>query len=132
MPSADEIERARVAIYASFATTGRAPSVPELARAVNLDASQTRSALTALHSSRDIVLSPAALSTLSADPNSATHDTDGALIVMAHPFASIPLGFSVMGTDTPLVGRVRVGRVRSSVSRTMPSSRSGRNEVSWV
>lgn len=71
MPTDEDL---RLAIYRSFAATGRAP---ELAT----DA-ETRAGLHRLAEARHIVLD------------------DDDRIVMAHPFASIPLGFSVMGRDT--------------------------------
>lgn len=63
-------EDLRLAIYRSFAATGRAPVVEDMA------------ALERLAAARHVVL-----------------DGDGD-IVMAHPFAAIPLGFSVMGPAT--------------------------------
>jgi hypothetical protein len=82
MPSADQIEDVRLAVYAHFATSGRAPDIGELAAATGLPDLSTDAALRALHDSRDVVL-----------------DAHGR-IAMAHPFASVPLGFSVMGTRT--------------------------------
>jgi hypothetical protein len=67
-------EDLRLTIYRSFAKTGRAPELPA-------DAA-THAALHRLADARHIVL-----------------DADDR-IVMAHPFASIPLGFAVMGHDT--------------------------------
>jgi hypothetical protein len=67
-------EDLRLTIYRSFAATGRAPELPT-------DAA-THAALQRLAEARHIVLG--------ADDR----------IVMAHPFASIPLGFAVMGHDT--------------------------------
>lgn len=66
-----DTESVRLAVYESFATTGRAP-----VEALPADA------LRALHDARHLVL-----------------DEHGA-IVMAHPFAAVPLGFSVMGPTT--------------------------------
>ncbi|RSM85474.1 hypothetical protein DMH04_17110 [Kibdelosporangium aridum] len=74
-------EQVRVAVYAHFARTGNAPSVQDLSAVTGFAAAAVRGALDALHASRDLVL------------------RDGR-IVMAHPFASIPLGFSVMGANT--------------------------------
>lgn len=65
-------EDVRLAVYRSFAETGRPPP-PE-----SLDGD----ALRELHEQRHVVLG-----------------ADGS-IVMAHPFASVPLGFSVMGRET--------------------------------
>lgn len=67
-----DLEEVRVAVYRSFAGTGRAPAAAEL----------DRTALRELHRQRHLVLGP-----------------DGE-VVMAHPFSSVPLGFSVMGRDT--------------------------------
>jgi hypothetical protein len=77
-------ERVRLAIYHGFARTGHAPSVPDLAHLTGLAPGQVRQELRALHASHDVVLDP--------------QDNDH--VVMAHPFASVPLGFSVMGSQT--------------------------------
>nr|CEL15418.1 PUTATIVE TRANSMEMBRANE PROTEIN [Kibdelosporangium sp. MJ126-NF4] len=70
-----------MAVYAHFARTGDAPSVQDLAADTGFDPADVRQALRALHDRRDLVL------------------RDG-VIVLAHPFAAIPLGFSVMGAKT--------------------------------
>jgi hypothetical protein len=67
-----DTEDARLAVYRSFAATGRAPAPGSL----------DETALRALHEQRHIVLG-----------------ADGG-IVMAHPFSAVPLGFSVMGRET--------------------------------
>jgi hypothetical protein len=67
-----DTEDVRLAVYRSFAETGRAPDRGAL----------PDNALRDLHEQRHVVL-----------------DRDGA-IVMAHPFAAVPLGFSVMGRQT--------------------------------
>lgn len=67
-------EDLRLTIYRSFAAAGRAPDLPT-------DAA-VHEALHRLAAARHIVL-----------------DADDR-ILMAHPFASIPLGFAVMGRDT--------------------------------
>ncbi len=67
-----DTEDVRLAVYRSFAGTGRAPEPGSL----------DDGALRELHEQRHIVL-----------------DRDGR-IVMAHPFAAVPLGFSVMGRET--------------------------------
>ena len=72
MPLDDE--DLRLAIYRSFAETGAAPSLPHDV--------ETIEALHRLAAARHIVLD------------------EGNTIVMAHPFASIPLGFAVMGRET--------------------------------
>ncbi|MFD9886955.1 organomercurial lyase [Streptomyces alboflavus] len=77
-------ERVRLAVYQGFARTGRAPGVPELAALTGLAPDEARQELRALHESHDVVLDPR------------DHDR----VVMAHPFASVPLGFSVMGERT--------------------------------
>ncbi len=67
-----DTEDVRLAVYRSFAETGRAPKPGSLADGV----------LRELHEHRHVVL-----------------DRYGQ-IVMAHPFAAVPLGFSVMGRET--------------------------------
>lgn len=74
-------ETVRVAVYDHFARTGAAPTVADLAAGTELTPDGVRAALRALHESRDLVL-------------------EQDQILMAHPFASIPLGFSVMGANT--------------------------------
>ncbi|MFE3448940.1 organomercurial lyase [Nonomuraea sp. NPDC059194] len=85
----DRTEDVRVAVYRGFARTGRPPGTSELASATGLPPEQVRQALRRLHASRDLVLG-----------GDATAEVDGERIVMAHPFASVPLGFSVMGERT--------------------------------
>ncbi|MFB7248304.1 organomercurial lyase [Streptomyces populi] len=82
--SPDETEGVRLAVYRGFAGTGRAPSVPELSALTALAPDRVRQELRTLHARHDLVLDP--------------QDEDR--VVMAHPFASVPLGFSVMGTRT--------------------------------
>lgn len=77
-----DLEDLRVAVYGSLATTGRAPDVTELGGALAATTSQVVDGLRALAAARHVVL-----------------DGDER-IVMAHPFATIPLGFSVMGAST--------------------------------
>ncbi|MFD3941303.1 organomercurial lyase [Streptomyces sp. NPDC058579] len=77
-------ERVRLAVYHGFARTGGAPGVGELAGLTRLTGDQVRRELRGLHESRDLVLDP----------------EDADRVVMAHPFASVPLGFSVMGAHT--------------------------------
>ena len=79
----DGIEDVRLAVYAHFAETGAAPSLRQLAGRSGVETEQVRAALEVLHEHRDLVLDR----------------EDREKIVMAHPFASIPLGFSVMGSD---------------------------------
>ncbi|CAK9786120.1 putative transmembrane protein [Cutaneotrichosporon oleaginosum] len=95
MPTTDDVETVRVAIYDSFATRGRAPTIPEVASSTRLSASTVRASFAALHASRDIVLSSFALTAYQCGDSVA--DTEPRAVLMAHPFASVPLGFSVMG-----------------------------------
>ena len=81
-PGAGQVENVRLAVYRSFSSTGSAPSLTELCAATALPLGEIGAALRLLHERRDLVL-----------------DDDGC-ILMAHPFSSIPLGFSVMGANT--------------------------------
>jgi hypothetical protein len=74
-------EAVRLAVCRGYVNDGRPPSAEEMAIELALSADAVRDSLQALHEARHIVL------------------RDGQ-IVMAHPFASVPLGFSVMGRDT--------------------------------
>src|SRR5918999_727921 len=78
-----EEENLRVAVYRSFAETGRQPAVADLADRFGVDAAEVRRGLRRLHDRRHIVLAG-----------------NGSDIVMAHPFSSVPLGFAVMGAAT--------------------------------
>ena len=69
-------------VYASFSRRGVAPSVEEIGSSAGLGVEEVREALTQLAAERHLVLG-----------------LDGQ-ILMAHPFAAIPLGFSVMGATT--------------------------------
>lgn len=75
-------EDLRITIMRSLAATGRAPSVPALAKMLTRDAEDVRDGLRRLAQARYLVLG--------------SRDE----IVMAHPFATSPLGFSVMGRGT--------------------------------
>lgn len=77
-----ELENLRVAVYTAFATTGRAPDTQRLANELGVDVAAVHHGLGELAQARHLVLDP-----------------EGR-IVMAHPFAAIPLGFSVMGRST--------------------------------
>src|SRR5215472_14751693 len=77
-----DIEDLRLAVYADFASTGQAPSTQDLADQLGVSATEIESGLNDLHKARHLVL-----------------DESGQ-IVMAHPFAAVPLGFSVMGRRT--------------------------------
>jgi hypothetical protein len=76
-----DAEALRVAVYRSFAETGRAPSERSLAALLDASPGEVADGLQALAAARHVVL-----------------DADGR-IVLAHPFAAIPLGFAVMGTS---------------------------------
>jgi Alkylmercury lyase len=75
-------EDVRLAIYHGFATTGAAPDADGLATSLGIDLSEAREHLRRLACARHVVLD------------------EEDRIVMAHPFAAVPLGFSVMGTST--------------------------------
>jgi hypothetical protein len=72
----------RLEIYAALAATGAAPEVTQLADDSAASVDDVRAALRRLASQRHVVL-----------------DRDDA-VLMAHPFSTVPLGFSVMGTST--------------------------------
>jgi hypothetical protein len=73
-------EDVRVALYGGFATTGRCPTAADLARATGVD--DVAAALARLAEARHLSL-----------------DAEGS-VVMAHPFTTRNLGFSVMGRST--------------------------------
>ena len=75
-------EAVRVAIYRSLAGTGTVPSSEALAAASGAEPVEVEAAVRRLAEARHVVL-----------------DATGAL-VMAHPFATVPLGFAVMGART--------------------------------
>ena len=77
-----ELEDLRVAVYRSLATTGRAPELGDVARELDATLGEVAEGLRALARARHVVLD------------------SRERIVMAHPFATIPLGFSVMGEAT--------------------------------
>jgi hypothetical protein len=83
-PTMTGTEDVRLAVFDGFARSGRAPSVEELAARTGLIVPAVGAALRSLHAGRDLVLDA----------------SGGGAIVMAHPFASVPLGFSVMGERT--------------------------------
>ena len=76
-----DTEDLRLAVYHHLAGTGRAPVNGALAAVFDVEEDEIVAGLEALDEERHLVL------------------RDGR-IVMAHPFATIPLGFSVMGSDT--------------------------------
>lgn len=75
-------EPIRLDVYRTFAATGRAPDRHSVADRVGATVRQVEEALVRLATDRHLVLNG------SGD------------IVMAHPFASVPLGFAVMGGST--------------------------------
>jgi hypothetical protein len=77
-----DTEDLRLAVYQAFAETGRAPGADELAGQFGVEAPVVAAGLDELARARHLVLG------------------EQGQIVMAHPFSSVPLGFSVMGTRT--------------------------------
>ena len=77
-----DTEDVRLQVYRSFADRGVPPTVDDLTSELGGSPAEMQRALRQLAAERHVVLG-----------------TDGS-IVMAHPFASIPLGFSVMGRQT--------------------------------
>ncbi|MDX6197976.1 MAG: hypothetical protein QOJ79_1127 [Actinomycetota bacterium] len=75
-------EEVRLQVYQAFTATGHAPTPAELAVTNGVEEGAVHAALRELAAGRHVVLAD-----------------DGA-IVMAHPFSSVPLGFSVMGRQT--------------------------------
>ena len=75
-------EDLRLAVYRSFAETGRAPGADELGRQFGVGAAVVAEGLDELARARHLVLG------------------DHGQIAMAHPFSAVPLGFSVMGART--------------------------------
>jgi hypothetical protein len=78
----DELEDLRLAVYRGFVTDGAVGSAAALAKLLGQPENSVRGGLRRLATARHVVLD----------------DSDA--VVMAHPFASIPLGFSVMGART--------------------------------
>ncbi|MCV7013395.1 hypothetical protein H7I40_13465 [Mycolicibacterium madagascariense] len=76
------VEDLRLLVYTQLATTGRIETVEHLAASLQLSTADVVAGLDALHASRDLVL-----------------DEVGQ-VVLAHPFATINVGFSVMGEAT--------------------------------
>ena len=77
-----ESEDLRLAVYRTFADTGRAPRAAELAEEFGAGLPAVTGGLDELARARHIALG------------------DQGQIVMAHPFSAVPLGFSVMGAST--------------------------------
>ena len=108
----DRNERVRLAIYTALAATGRLPSVTELADETALSSSELDEAMEELAAGRHLVF-------------------DGEhRIVLAHPFATRNFAFSVMGDAHPVVGWLRLGRVRDPESRTRRTFGARRDHVS--
>ena len=72
-------EQLRLAVYRSFAQSGRPPQMHDLAERLASDVPTVSTGLKELAAARHLVL-----------------DELGR-IIMAHPFSAVPLGFSVMG-----------------------------------
>jgi hypothetical protein len=75
-------EDLRLAVYQGFAADGRAPAVDALAGLLRADQATVTAGLRDLADARHLVI------------------TEQYRILMAHPFAAIPLGFAVMGQRT--------------------------------
>ncbi|MGH9230257.1 MAG: organomercurial lyase [Acidimicrobiales bacterium] len=83
MTPIDEIdEDIRLAVYRAFAAAGRPPAPAGVAESLGVGEDEVRAGLRRLAATRHVVLG------------------GGDAIVMAHPFASVPLGFAVMGERT--------------------------------
>jgi hypothetical protein len=89
-------EDLRLAVYRAFAETGRAPDAHALAAQFGAEASEVVAGLSELARGRH--LAPG----------------DRGEIVMAHPFSTVPLGFSVKGRPDAVVGRLRLGFLRAA------------------
>lgn len=77
-----DLEDLRLAVYGSFAHEGCAPTAADLMAQFDASADDVRAGLRELAAARHLAL-----------------DAEGN-IAMAHPFSSVPLGFSVMGAST--------------------------------
>lgn len=77
-----DVEALRLQVYRGFADTGRPPAHDDLAIRLGVTRDDVRRGLRLLAHARHLALDAASN------------------IVMAHPFAAVPLGFSVMGRDT--------------------------------
>jgi hypothetical protein len=76
------LEQLRLAVYSAFAKNGTAGSNEDLATELNCDIAEVEHGLGQLAEQRHLVID------------------DQFRILMAHPFSSVPLGFSVMGSST--------------------------------
>lgn len=81
-----DVEDLRLAVYGEF-VAGLTPTLATLTAATGLTADEVRIGLAELHTARHVVLAD-----------------DGETIRMAHPFTSVPLGFSVMSGGTVWLG----------------------------
>jgi hypothetical protein len=77
-----DLESLRLSVHLGFVRHGRAPSPAELAAEHGADETAVGAGLRQLAAPRHVVLA------------------EGGAIVLAHPFAAIPLGFAVMGERT--------------------------------
>ena len=77
-----DLEDLRLAIYASLASTGRAPDRAALGAGLGVEPDEIESGLRQLAAARHLVLD------------------SGGRIVLAHPFSTVDLGFSVKGRRT--------------------------------
>lgn len=77
-----DIEDVRLAVYGSFARTGQVPSAAGIAYRLDSHGDEVSAALAELAEQRHLALD------------------DAGQITLAHPFSSIPMGFSVMGGAT--------------------------------
>jgi hypothetical protein len=91
-------ENIRMAVFAAFAETGRAPTVRELAVGFATSVARVADALRRLALARHLVLD----SSRAAEP----------AVVMAHPFSAVPLGYRGDGPADVVVGRLCMGLVR--------------------
>ena len=88
-------EDLRLAVYRGFAADGRAPGPGALAEQLRVDQATVTDGLRDLARARHLVMD------------------EQDRILMAHPFAAIPLGFAVMGRRTLWLGRLRLGFLRA-------------------
>ena len=77
-----DLEDLRLGVYSALASTGRAPAPGDLAAALGVSRDDVATGLRQLAAARHLAL-----------------DADGH-VVLAHPFATIDLGFSVKGSHT--------------------------------
>jgi hypothetical protein len=77
-----DLDELRLAVYRSFAVTGRPLRTVELAEQSMLDVATAQAGLAELARARHLVL------------------VEAGQVVMAHPFSAVPLGFAVMGRQT--------------------------------